>query len=81
MRSAFAEKYIWICVDKTTDSTGRCIVLVIAGALSTSKFESLFFLLCDEVDQVNLTTVAQVQLKIINSVNNYNYRHFYLDFL
>lgn len=60
MREALSHEHIWITIDETTDATGRSIALVLAGALTKTEHLKPHFVLAEELQQVNNTTIAQV---------------------
>lgn len=66
MQESLSKEYLWVQMDETTDSSGRYILNVLAGALHADKSSTPFLILTEELEKVNNTTVAQVYSSICN---------------
>lgn len=60
MREELKNQFIWVSIDETTDASGRFVAIVLAGALSDNYFGKPYFLVCEQLEQVNHTTICQV---------------------
>lgn len=65
MKEHLSNEYLWISIDETTDAAGRYIVLVIAGALLINSASKSYLLLCEELQEVNNTTISQVIFEML----------------
>lgn len=60
LRTNLQNEYLWISIDETTDADGRYVVLVLAGSLNQKFQRRPYIIYCDQLTQVNHTTIAQV---------------------
>ena len=60
MRSTLKNEHIWVCVDETTNACGRYVVIILAGTLKKESYSRPYFLVCEQLEEVNHTTISQV---------------------
>lgn len=60
IREQIQDGSIWVAIDETTDSQGRCIGNVIIGLLDETKSSNSFLLACDELSKCNHQTSAKL---------------------